>query len=191
MLSWAPYVARASLCLTSSRLKTRTALGRWVLRIRSRNAFPNEPVPPVRRIVESSQVSGGRVVMSGDRSRSIGARSANHATTGLLGYPSRAVCYRQRPRARAIVRLFSPRMSHIRQPAAPPSLEIEPGLPPRISSGRESVAAVRILGGRARELFDWVDERTVELPALRRAVATVRTALRIVSTPFASEHEPS
>jgi len=31
------------------------------------------------------------------------------------------------------VRLFSPRMSHIRQPAAPPSLEIEPGLPPRIS----------------------------------------------------------
>ena len=89
------------------------------------------------------------------------------------------------------MRLFSPRMSHIRQPAAPPSLEIEPGPPPRISSGRESVAAVRILGGRARELFDWVDERTVELPALRRAVATVRTALRIVSTPFASEHEPS
>lgn len=82
-------------------------------------------------------------------------------------------------------------MSHIRQPAAPPSLEIEPGLPPGISSGRESVAAVRILGGRARELFDWVDERTVELPALRRAAATVRTALRIVSTPFASAHEPS
>lgn len=89
------------------------------------------------------------------------------------------------------MRLFSPRMSHIHQPAAPPSLEIEPGPPPRISSGRESVAAVRILGGRARELFDWVDERTVELPALRRAAATVRTALRVVSSPFASEHEPS
>lgn len=89
------------------------------------------------------------------------------------------------------MRLFSPRMSHIRQPAAPPSLEIEPGLAPRISSGRESVAAVRILGGRARELFDWADERTVELPALRRAVATVRTALRIVSSPFAPDHEPS
>jgi len=89
------------------------------------------------------------------------------------------------------VRLFSPRMSLIRQPAAPPSLEIEPGLPPRISSGRESVAAVRIVGGHARELFDWVDERAVDRPALRRAAAAVRTALRIVSTPFGSEHEPS
>lgn len=90
------------------------------------------------------------------------------------------------------MRLFSPRMSHIRQPAAPPSLEVEPpGSPPRIGSDGESVAAVRILGGRARELFDWVDTRTVERPALRRAAATVRAVLRVVSTPFASGHEPS
>src|SRR5262249_38675457 len=57
-----PYAERSSLCFSSSRLKIRTAFGR-LSRMRGRNALPNEPVPPVSRIVVSSQIRGGSAVM--------------------------------------------------------------------------------------------------------------------------------
>lgn len=80
-------------------------------------------------------------------------------------------------------------MTYNRQPAAPPSLEIEPGQSAHLDPAKESPAAIRVLGGRARELFDWVDERTVDTPTLRRAAASVRAALRVASAPFTSGHE--
>ncbi len=82
-------------------------------------------------------------------------------------------------------------MSLTRQPAPPPHLEQLRDSPPRSGAEGLSLRAIRVLGGRARELFDAVDDRTVDRPALRRAAGTARTALRLLSRPLGTSHEAS
>jgi hypothetical protein len=79
-------------------------------------------------------------------------------------------------------------MTRSPQPAPPPRLEVvRPAAAPDDAAVQGALLARA--GGLARDVFDWIDDRTVERPRPRRLVAGVRGVIRRVGGRFVRHNE--